>query len=706
MDLRTRVRCVDDISRQRRKQRDPAETALEVTFSRLVGQSASTDNRSRILCGLGYTPNRRGFHRRSAHSSDLSVTLVWFFSGCRVFFLSCFTGDERSILVYNDIPNQPTVADFEDPNMRKLPYLLLILAGSLPGSARAADDSNELASKAMGVLDKYCSRCHSGATLEGNFDVRVYKTLFEKYDDDGSAYILPKDPKKSYIWTRIEAKSMPPKKSGLVVSDEDKKVIKEWIEAGSPEPILKEKPRVAIPFAETITAIRDHLRATEEEDQPYQRYFVLTSAHNDPRVKDADLRMYRAALSKAINSLTWKRGIVLPEAVDKAGTIYVIDLRDLDWDARKGEKDDLWQAMMKYYPYGLNHEASKDEVVRRAARDIAKMADSKLIYMRADWFVATATLPPLYHTILRLPDNAPELEKKLGVDIAANFKRGRLWRAGFKSSGVSAQNRLIERHDSLYGAYWKSYDFKEGGEKSDLLRFPLGPDLSDKYQGKNPYKHAAFAHDGGEVIFNLPNGLQGYFLLDGKDGRIDKGPITVVHDKLSTSGSPEIVTGVSCMTCHAKGMIFRADVIRESTSLEGHLRDKVRRLYPPHSVMKKKMKEDTDMYMTALEKATGSFLLTKDNKDASFHSREGEPIGMWARKYRLEDLSLEDVAYELGKTPVELRAAIQANPSLRKLVGLLLTDKVKRADWEELRGSSLYQRVSRVLELGVPISPE
>ena len=45
-------------------------------------------------------------------------------------------------------------------------------------------------------------------------------------------------------------------------------------------------------------------------------------------------------------------------------------------------------------------------------------------------------------------------------------------RAGFLKSGVSDHNRLIERHESNYGAYWVSYDFKRvgGGALQDLRK--------------------------------------------------------------------------------------------------------------------------------------------------------------------------------------------------------------------------------------------
>ena len=112
----------------------------------------------------------------------------------------------------------------------------------------------------------------------------------------------------------------------------------------------------------------------------------------------------------------------------------------------------------------------------------------------------------------------------------------------------------------------------------------------------------------------------------------------MVHDELRTSGTPNIVSGLSCMTCHAKGMIFSPgkdwDVVRDSTTVGGEFRDKVQRLYPPHSLLKKKMKEDAALYMAALEKATGPFLTAKEGKE-DYLERNTEPIGKWAYKYRL-----------------------------------------------------------------------
>src|SRR5262249_42645988 len=118
-----------------------------------------------------------------------------------------------------------------------------------------------------------------------------------------------------------------------------------------------------------------------------------------------------------------------------------------------------------------------------------------LPYARGDWFVAAASHPPLYHEVLELPLNEKELEKQLRVDVAGDIRSERVARAGFNGSGVSRNNRLVERHESGYGAYWKSYDFASNAGQKNLFGVPLGPGTAVNN----------FAHDGGEIIFNLPN---------------------------------------------------------------------------------------------------------------------------------------------------------------------------------------------------------
>ena len=115
--------------------------------------------------------------------------------------------------------------------------------------------------------------------------------------------------------------------------------------------------------------------------------------------------------------------------------------------------------------------------------------------VHVDWFIANASLPPLYHDLLSLPLTDRELETRLEVDVAQNLQNApgvRVWRAGTNDSRVSSHNRVIERHKSRYGAYWKSYDFAGSVGTQNIFNHPL-----------------SFTPDGGEAIFNLPKRITG-----------------------------------------------------------------------------------------------------------------------------------------------------------------------------------------------------
>jgi serine/threonine-protein kinase len=449
-----------------------------------------------------------------------------------------------------------------------------------------------------------------------------------------------------------------------------------------------------------LEAIRDDLRRAPANDRTYLRYYTLTHLHNQPRtrISDADLRLYRAAFSKAINSLSWKRAIVIPRAVDKEQTIFCIDLRDLDWD-----KEGLWKYVVGCYPYGLSYDSHSDPAYRETYLEIVALCGNRLPFVRADWFAAVATRPPLYHALLQLPKTAGEIEQKVGVDIPENFRRERLMRAGFAKSRVSQlANRMIERHESTYGAYWKSYDFRSGGDRSKLTEFPLGP----VFKGNDYNETLAFHQAGGEIIFNLPNGLQAYMLVNDKDERIDVGPIDVVSDSQKTAGTPAIVNGLSCMACHNKGMITDfTDEIRLGKAVGGDAQLKVERLYPDPKVLAEKTQEDVQRFLDAEKRAMGPFLQVGEDAQRAIETFD-EPIGKIARYYRNDDLDAPAAASELGIESTErLIGAIQGNSRLREYgLGPLGQPggHVKRGDWEKLEGNSVMQRTARELNLGTP----
>ncbi|MGO9914860.1 MAG: transcriptional regulator, partial [Isosphaeraceae bacterium] len=451
-------------------------------------------------------------------------------------------------------------------------------------------------------------------------------------------------------------------------------------------------------------------------DRPFQRYFTLANLHNNRKVLDHDLRLARAALAKLFNSLSWKPMIVVPRSIDPHETVYVVDLRDLGWMERN-----LWAEILRFekaddtarfvgardethrgYPYGLDYEKASDEEVRRLAGEVGGLTGCELCFVRADWFIATASRPPLYETILDLPADARVLERRLDVDVEGDFLRDRLARAGFVTSRVSSHNRMVERHEAAFGAYWKSYDFKTDDGTANLLQFPLGP----VFDG-NPFELHAFEHSGSEIIFNLPNGLQGYLLVNNKDERIEAGPIEVVAGALRTLGTATVVDGLSCISCHRNGMIGGfEDKVREGNAVASEARGKVERLYPRKGEMDRLLSQDEDRFLAALTKATGSILQTGDDKAKPIRDFP-EPIGAVARLY-LKDLGLDEIAAELGiAEPKDLQSLILANPALQRLgLSLLLRPggRIKRAAWESLQSvNSPFQEAANQLERGTPL---
>src|SRR5262249_33549901 len=279
----------------------------------------------------------------------------------------------------------------------------------------------------------------------------------------------------------------------------------------------------------------------------------------------------------------WHPRITLPKAVDPGGLLLRVDLRDFQWDAN------LWNRLLTDYPYGIHHDTA-------VARAVLAGTGTRMPIVRADWFVATASRPPLYYDLLQIPGNLTELERQLRVDPNLDIQQERVARAGFNGSGISRNNRVLERHDAQNGAYWRTYDFDAVPQnlierdlllpdRRNLFAYPLGPGSTE-----NTFQHAA-----GEVIFNLPNRLQGYVLVNANNVRVDKGATAIVSDPKRPDRAVE--AGISCIHCHARGINRKDDQIRDHVAKNAKSFSKadaglVRALYVPKEKMRELMDED------------------------------------------------------------------------------------------------------------------
>jgi hypothetical protein len=570
--------------------------------------------------------------------------------------------------------------------------LLLMLTGTTSRPARAQDA--KLAENAQAFLRKYCYDCHGGPNDQGTRLTNVLdpKVLLAKpKNDKQKPFVVARDPKNSDVWLRAGKAPyrMPPDDAERKPSDDERKILEQWILAGAPSARANGRTPAFIDDAAALTAIRDHLRdKVQAADRPFQRYLTLVNLYNNPSVTDESIRIHRAAVSKLLNSLSWEKEITVPRPIDEpARTILNFDLRAYGWNARD------WVEVEKAFPYGVLH--TENRPLLEIETEIAKLTHTRLPVIRGDWFVATSSRPPLYDRLLKLPATLTELEvKTFGVYLERNFNNNTLRRGGLVTSGVSRHNRLVERHRTPFGAYWRSYDFKSSAGRGNLLLFPLGP----RFHG-NDFDDQAFEQAGGEVIFNLPNGLQGYMLADAKDNRLDvPAPVGIVSDKSEASGTPEIVNGISCLACHSSGMKPFRDEIREHPAVFAAAREKVQQLHPLPDEMDKLLARDEDLFLRNLDEAMGDFLRFGELDKADIRElvrRLNEPVGEVARLYT-KDLTPEAVAAELGLPNVDaLQGAIRGNPRLQEfgLGPLLDTHALKRELWDDNR-FSLFHRVA------------
>jgi tetratricopeptide (TPR) repeat protein len=453
----------------------------------------------------------------------------------------------------------------------------------------------------------------------------------------GRKKIVPGDPDKSRLIQRVKSADdpMPPEEEKARPSTQEIATLEAWIRAGARDGDSVAK-REFLTDADVLRQIDDDLQTLEERQQPFSRYFTITHLYNLGLCED-ELETYRQALSKLVNSLSWAPEVAVPKAVDPARTIFRIDVRRYRWAA------DTWKQILDQCPFGVVYPTKR-------ARAVAAATDCEMPYVRGDWFVFAAARPPLYHSILQLPKSDRELEQELKVDVSADIEQDRVARAGFNGSGVSRNNRLIERHQTTFGAYWKSYDFAGNAGRQNLFTHPLGPGTSDR----------TFRQDGGEIIFNLPNGLQGYMLVDGQGRRIDEGPTKIVSVK--NRADPTVINGISCMFCHARGLIEKRDQIRQHVEKNSAAfsDEEARAVHALH-------RQDVDfsaLVRTDLERFRRSMLM------AGAQLGQTEPVAALAARFESE-LDLAAAASELGLTPAALLSGMDGSSSLGQALGAL-----------------------------------
>ena len=522
------------------------------------------------------------------------------------------------------------------------PLLIFILITNI-------NAQQNLSQEAYTIFEQSCLICHGENGSYRESLIIEHTALIE------GGTVVPNDPEASEFYKRLlgDTENGPQMPLGQPpLAPEAIETIRQWIAAGAPDWNVTPRPKPGFITTDTmLETIENHVNSLSARDKSFARYFTLTHLYNAGETTEA-LNAYRRALSKLINSLSWGRKVVKPQPIDAEQTLFYIDLRDYEWDIR----NEAWTQIEQAYPYKMTFDAPTQTHLREKLTTLQQNMNCGVPFVHVDWFLATASLPPLYNHILDLPETDRELETILNVSVLENLQNApgkRVWRAGFNDSGVSRHNRVVERHISQHGAYWKSYDFAGSADSQNIFTHPLD-----------------FTHDGGEIIFNLPNGLQAYFLVDGVGTRLDEAPISIVSDPAASD--PTVRNGLSCIGCHTEGMKTFEDEVRavvEQVDNPPYNKDLALELYVEKSVMDGLVAEDTQRYREVLEAAGGVF-------------GGIEPIQRFHEVFQ-GPLDAAQAAASVGLETEAFLEKISKSSTLQNLLGVLVIEggTVKRDAW-------------------------
>lgn len=541
----------------------------------------------------------------------------------------------------------------------------LVMAAALAGgSARAADaipiPTDPVAKAAFDVLEKHCSRCHQAGKLASREKPAKNFGNILRLDEIASDPHLVQagNPEGSKLFQQITNKEMPYDlyyefdTSHPEVTADDVEAVRAWIRSTGDQEAKACAGRAFVSSGDIVAAIAADLQKQPDHRVSGMRYLTLANLYNACATEEA-MTVYRQGVVKLLNGFGRRSDVVKLATVDAAGTVLAFNLQDLGWDPAD------WNTVLAAYPYATRPDSRLFDLAVQSTGTV-------LPFVRADWFAFTASQPPLYDILLRLPATFPDLTSALGVDIEADIRSFVAQRAGFQKSGVSQNNRLIERHPIATGYFWTSYDFSGSRSDQSLFLHPLGPG--------GP---GGFRHDGGETIYSLPNGFQAYYLNTAKGVRLDKGPTQIVRDP--SRRDLAVTNGISCMGCHDQGMRKAKDEVRAAATADRSFsredRDTVAALYPQTAAMDAVIEDDFQRFNAAMKRA---------GLDPTLKLAGVEMTNALSHRYE-DDLSLRRAAAEYGYDPEAFKLAfVQGGPSAIALMRRLEQGIVPRDQFETL----------------------
>jgi len=542
--------------------------------------------------------------------------------------------------------------DVVDPGQSSNPNAPAANNGITPGAPAYNPDgdpfSSDIGSQVQSILNVNCGSCHSNGVAFGDMGF-----ILDANELIASGKIIPGNKEDSQIFVRMQQQSMPPafiREQRPTFGQID--LVGEFIDSLEPlaSDVCEDSPAF-LSYDDMIAAMARDIRGQDAADQPFTRYLTV-SYNSNAGGCGRELQRQRFALFKGINSVSTETTVTQPVAIDQDKLIYRIDIRDYGWDreidllnndpAVNGvDFADGWEAIVAAsFPYAV--EFAGDD-----ADDLKADAATAIPFMPVNAFIQFTEVDDLYYTLIGGKNNLFDFERDvLKIDTIAEIAEDDLMRAGFENSGVSKQERVLNRFDNGIAAgqsYWISFDFDGGNGNGEVNGVSNGFEINVANESifADPLD---FAFAGGEAIFSLPNGMQGYYVAAANGQRLAEAPIGVVIDPAQNNGL--VRNGASCHSCHNAGLITFTDtvkkyVIENKRDFDNETFESVLLQYPDKDVFQAQMDRDSAMHMSATERA-GVPIGTPD------------PITRTFLDFQLKDIPLNYAAGELGITADEL----------------------------------------------------
>jgi serine/threonine-protein kinase len=527
-----------------------------------------------------------------------------------------------------DSPSQEPLPDDENPQ----------------GAPNDADPfSTEEGRIVREILEVNCGNCHVGQGASGDFG---YLFDIQQLMDNGK--VIPGSKEDSQLYTRMVGGTMPP--AAVRVKQTPTygqiEVVGKWIdELELPDPQGTCETLEFMDVDTQITLMAQDMASLDPEEQPFTRYLTINYSANAGDCQRAVQRA-RYGIFKGVNSVSTGTIPVQPEAIDADETIYRLDIRDYNWDRDIDLEDDgvvdfadAWEAIVA----DPRTSAFQIEYAGDQADDLKADAQTNIPFMPANVFIQATEFGDLYYAMIEGRFNLFEFEREvLNIDTVAEIEDNNFLRAGFANSGVSKQERVLNRFDSGIAAglnYWISFDF-DGGNGGDGAN-GFEQNVANESIFADPL---GFAFAGGEAIFSLPNGMQAYYVAAANGDRLAEAPIGVVIDPAQNNGL--VTNGASCHSCHNIGMITFTDSVRQYVidnrfEFDNETFEDVMESYPEAAEFQRVMDEDSDVHLNATERAG----VPRGTPD---------PISRIYLDFQLGNLTAKIAAGELGVTEADL----------------------------------------------------